>query len=320
MNLDLFKNTMSQKFGRTGLQLQKYSPQILLGLGLVGGVIAAVMASKATLEGAGEILDIAKEELDILETEEARQRGRNGGWVSKKEITKDRANLYVKTGLKFAKLYGPSVGLGVLSISAILGAHGIMAKRQVALSAAYALLAEGYKNYRERVVQELGEEKDQEFHLGLRETDEESYIHVNNDGTTEVRTKKVEKKFIPDGHGLSIYARCFDNTNKQWQSDRNLNRAFLIAQQNYLNDKLIITGHVFLNEVYERLGFDVTPEGQLVGWVLRSPEQMKKEGRDGYISLGLDNPATQADWEFMRGMNDAIWIDPNVDGVVYDLI
>lgn len=309
MNVNDLKTAMQLKAGRTNLYLRKHSPEILLGAGLVGMVATVVMASKATLR-AGNVLAEHDTQLDMVDralTEKPES-------YSNEDAMKDRVTIHVQTGLKFAKLYGPALGVGVLSVAAILASHGVMANRQVALVAAYNLLNEGFKNYRQRVVEELGEEKDRQYHLGLRE---ETYTIKETD--PEGKTTKTKKTtLVATGNMPSIYARCFDNSNPMFRADRLLNRAFLTAQERYINDLLILRGYVFLNEAYERLGFPHTSEGQLVGWVLRSPEQMKEEKRDGYVSFGLED--SNANREFMRGENDAIWLDFNVDGIVYNLI
>ena len=40
--------TVSRTFHRTGLKFKKYSPEIFVGAGIVGVVVSAVMACKAT--------------------------------------------------------------------------------------------------------------------------------------------------------------------------------------------------------------------------------------------------------------------------------
>lgn len=313
MNVELIKNSLTRGFGRSSLYLQKHSPQILLGAGLVGVIATVVLASKATLK-VEEVVDHFHhdmEKIDII----ANSPDRPKEYINEDEA-KDKAIVYAQTGLKFAKLYAPAIGVGVLSITAILAAHGIMSKRQVALTSAYTLLAEAYQNYRARVVEEFGEEKDKAYHLGLRE---EKVPYEELDPETGKVAKKKMAVLVPDPNLRmpSIYARCFDNSNPQYRSDRLLNRAFLTAQQNYINDVLIIRGHVFLNEVYERLGFPHTAEGAITGWVLKNPEEMKKEKRDGYISFGLEEPGSQ---DFMDLTNDTIWLDFNVDGLIFDQI
>lgn len=309
MNLQTIKHTVSRSYGRSGLVLQKYSPEILLGFGLVGGVVAAVMAAKATLN-AGQIKRDHDDAIDELS---------ENNYLDKNTRDKATAMVYVQTGLKYTKLYGPSVGLGVLSITAILGSHGIMGRRQTSLIAAYGLLNEGFKAYRQRVVEELGEDVDQNFHLGLKD---EEYTETSLDENgKKVKTKKTRSVKL-DTTSPSIYARIFDSSNVEYRSDRLLNKAFILSQQNYLNDVLFLRGHVFLNEAYERLGFPHTKEGQLVGWVLKDPKTMKEEERDGYIDFGLNNfyndPAH--DLNNGEGTFPTFLIDPNVDGIVYDLI
>lgn len=310
MNMLDLKADLNLKAGRTSLYLQKYSPEILLTAGLLGMAATIVMAAKATLK-AQNILDDHEAKMDKIDE------AMTGDTIyTPEDEMKSKAIVFGQTAVEFVKLYGPAAIIGALSTTCILQSHGIMTKRNVALVSAYTLLAEAYKNYRARVVETLGEEKDEEFHHGLRE---ETFTtkEQDADGKT-VKTKR--KVLVQDATGLSIYAKCFDKSNPNYKREsRLLNAAFLEAQQSYANDLLLLRGHVFLNQIYERLGFPDTKEGQLVGWILQDPIQMKKEGRDGYIKFGL-NSHINANEEFMRGENDAIWLDFNVDGIILDKI
>ena len=100
---------------------------------------------------------------------------------------------------------------------------------------------------------------------------------------------------------VSEYARVFNSENPYWNSDESYNRFFLQAQQNYFNQKLLMKGFVFLNEIYETLGFECIPAGQLVGWL--------RNGKDGYIDFKID-----------KDENEDYTLDFNVDGVVHDKI
>jgi hypothetical protein len=82
--------------------------------------------------------------------------------------------------------------------------------------------------------------------------------------------------------------------------------------QQFMNDLLRTRGHVTLNDVRDALGFDRVPEGQLVGWVKNS-----KTG-DGVVDFGLSK--THEGMLFVSGDERSCWIDPNVDGVIYNLI
>lgn len=317
VNLSNMKDTATRSFGRSSLLLQKHSPEILLGAGLVGMLATIVLASKATLKVNDLSIEIEEERatIELAEEEGTTEAGKP---YSNEDYNKDLAIHYVQSGLKYAKLYAPAIGVGVLSVTAILASHGVMAKRQTSLMAAYGLLAETYNAYRKRVAEQLGEDVDRNFHMGMTEE-----THIVTEITEDGKSKKVRKtRLIKDPTQLSIYARCYDKTSSnQYRGDRLMDRAFLMGQQNYANDLLKLKGFVFLNEVYNSLGLPWSQEGQLVGWVLKGdPDQMKKEGRDGYIDFGILNPINDADREFMDGNNDAIWLDFNVDGIVYDLI
>lgn len=64
----------------------------------------------------------------------------------------------------------------------------------------------------------------------------------------------------------SDYARSFDETNNYWDHTLLSNKLFVECQINYLRDLLHTRGHLFLNEVYDALGFHRVPQGQLIGW------------------------------------------------------
>lgn len=317
MNVESIKTALVQKTGRASLYLQKHSPEILLGAGLVGMVATVYLAAKATLK-VEEVVEVHDRTLHTIDT--AEKNGKTAGLVpySQEDALKDKAVVYVQTGLQLAKLYGPAVGVGVLSITAILASHGIMVKRQVALVGAYNLAVEAYKQYRERVVDELGAEKERDLYLGLKD-ETRTETEIQEDGTKK-KVRKTEKVLVAGNKAASIYSRFFDESNPQYRSDRLLNKAFLTAQQNYMNDVLIIRGHVFLNEVYDALGFPHTKEGAIVGWVLKDPETMRAEKRDGYIDFGIYDVNDTPGREFVNLSNPSILLDFNVDGVVYDQI
>lgn len=285
MNIPSSVKTLAQR----GLLLgRKWSPEILVGAGVVGVVTAAVLASRATLKLESRV-DHTNAQLEaVRESVEA-------GDAPQSELTK----VYARGVVDVVKLYAPSVSLGVLSIGCILGGHGILRRRNVAVMAAYKVLEDGYDKYRDRVISEFGEEKDEEFRRGI--------ITEKIKDETTGKTKTVRRL---DTDGLSPYARIFDEFNDNWEKVPESNIHFLKMVELHMNDKLRDRGHVFLNEVYDRLGFPRTEAGQAVGWVLNG------DG-DGYIDFGIYEPRNnQAINHGASRAENVYWLDFNVDGVV----
>ena len=278
--------------------LKKYSPEILTGVGIVAGVTAAVLGAKATLKvepivkKLEEETSVAKQmRKEVPETE-----------YSQKEYIQDLTGSYLRFGLEMAENYGPAVATGLLSIASILGAHGIMRKRNAALAVALNAVDTAFNAYRARVIEEFGEEKDREYRFGVRnETVEDE----------KGKTKIVTHKDRPEG---SPYVRCFSElTAKMWSPDPAMNIVTLKNVQNNLNDLLHARGHVFLNEAWDRLGMERTPDGQVVGWTLNT-------GGDNYIDFGIWDMNNTRARMFVNGIEDTVWLDPNVDGSIIDKI
>jgi hypothetical protein len=104
---------------------------------------------------------------------------------------------------------------------------------------------------------------------------------------------------IPKKPTRSLYARAFDPSNKHWANHSDSNRIFLQVQEAYANDVLNAKGFVFLNDIYDMLGFERTAAGQLIGW-------FKEEG---------SNPIV---FERIEVSEEATVLDFNPDGVIYD--
>ena len=99
-----------------------------------------------------------------------------------------------------------------------------------------------------------------------------------------------------------IVGKTFDSNCGQFSSESmEYNLVWLKAQQNYFNDLLATRGHVFLNEIYDSLGFKRIPGGQVNGWA-------KGAGCTGEIDFGV------------RVNGDVVELTFNPDGYILDLI
>lgn len=313
MNFSNAIQTAKFAIGRGGLVLKKYSPEILTAAGVIGTVGSTVLACKATLK-VEDILDEAKKKSNLINAVHDGEIEVDAEYTDK-DYSKDLLVNRTQTAVKLIKLYGPAITLGALSITAILGGQHILRKRNVAVMAAYKLCEESFNNYRSRVKDELGEEKDRQFYYGMTEETVKDKVK-SKDGKTKTVTKKVEK--APD-HLYSQYARFFDEANINWDKSPEQNMYFLKMVQNQMNDKLKARGHVFLNEVYDALGFDRSEAGQLVGWVWNKDNTAMEAG-DGYIDFGIFDGNDYAKRAFVNGDERSILLDFNIDGMIYDLI
>ena len=303
-------NSVTRSINRVGFQLKKHSPEILVVVGIVGAVTSAVMACKATTK-ANDILNDAKSQVDkvhkVLEDEAI-----SPEMYSEEDSKKDLAIIYAKTGLDFVKLYGPSVLLGAVSIASILASNNILRKRNIALAAAYTAVDTGFKEYRGRLIERFGKELDKELKYNIKsETVQETVI--DEKGNEQTVDKVVE---VANPNVYSDYARCFDDGCKGWTKDPELNLVFLKQMQQYANDKLRAKGHLFLNEVYDMLGFPRSRAGQIVGWIY---DEKNKVG-DNFVDFGIYDATKQPNRDFVNGYERVIWLDFNVDGPIWNLI
>lgn len=305
MNLTTIKNVLTSKVGRQLLTVQKHSPKLLFAAGVVGVVGTVVLAARATLK-----LDEVLEEHDKIKCniETAAIIPHTAVKYTEQDQQRDLVVLYSRTVLKIVKLYGPAALLGVASIAALTGSHVILSNRVTGLTAAYTALDKAFRKYHERVVEAVGEEKAREIRDGVIERE---YVEETKEGPVV----KTEKKRIG---GKSPYAVCFDEYNRNWESGWQFNQLFLRSQQNYMNDMLRIRGHVLLNDVYDAIGFPRTPAGAVVGWVIGGPEG---HTGDGFVDFGIFDPNDmQGGIRFVNGDDRSVWLDFNVDGVIYELI
>ena len=272
---------VSTALAKRMLSVEKNSPELLLGAGIVGMIGSTVLACKATLklEGilhiAAENIELAKEvALDPEHEDYSEQDGKN-----------DTSLVYIKTSVKIGQLWvGPAIGLGVVSIAAIVKSHNILSKRNAALMAAYVAIEKGFAEYRQRVVDKYGEDEDRNLRYGSRELD------VIVDGKKQKATRVGDD--LP-----SIYSRFFDPSSSSWCDEPEYNFVFLHCQQNYANDLLRARGHVFLNEIYDLLGIPRSKAGAVVGWV--------RKGTESYINFGIfdDNDVVR---DFVNGREGSI--------------
>lgn len=290
-------------------KVEKHSPEILMGVGVVGVVTGTVMACRATLK-LNDILEEAQETRDKIK--EVASNPNYEDKYTEEDAKKDLTINYVQTGVKVAKLYAPAVAVGVAGVGCVLASHDIMKKRNVALSAAYLTVDKSFKEYKQRVVDRFGEEVEKEIRYGIKA--EEIVETVTDEEGNETTVTETVKTMNPTLY--SDYARFFDEASPCWQNDPEYNLMFLRAQQQYANDLLRAKGRLFLNDVYDMLGIEKTKAGQIVGWVY----DRENPNGDNFVDFGIYDMSKERVRAFVNGYETNILLDFNVDGNIWDLM
>lgn len=220
------KINMSALLKNVKMGIGKRSPEILTGLGIAGMVTTTILAVRATPK-ALELIEDRKDELEICPTERLPP-------VETVKIT--------------WKCYIPAAITGVTSIACLIGASSVNLRRNAALTAAYNLSATALSEYKEKVVETIGEKKEE----------------VIRDKVAEDRLKKEpvnKSSIIVTGNGQT---RCFDTITKQrFMSDIETIRKIV----NDLNARMVRgEDYISLNEFYYELGVDSVSIGDELGW------------------------------------------------------
>lgn len=114
--------------------ISEHSPELLTGIGIASGITATVLAVKATPKALRLIEEAEEEKDDTLTVPET-----------------------IKTCWK---PYVPAVATGVFSVACLIGANSVNARRNATLAAAYKLSETALAEYRDKVVETIGEKKE----------------------------------------------------------------------------------------------------------------------------------------------------------------
>lgn len=311
MRKDLM-NSVTRSLHKVGFKIKKHSPEILVTVGVVGTVASVVMACKATLK-VNEIVDEAKDLIEeIHEGVEQEKHTSDGELYTQEVANRDLTIVYAKTGWKFVKLYGPAVALGATSLVCILASNNILRKRNAALAAAFTAVDTSFKEYRGRVIERFGKDLDRELRYNIKAKEIEETV-VDEDGNETTVKKTVS---VVDPNAYSIYSVVFCEGNLGWTRSPELNKVFLIKQQNYANDKLKAKGFLTLNEVYDMLGYRPTAYGQIAGWVWTEDGSVG----DNFVDFGIFDVYNEKARDFLNGVEKSVIIDFNCMGNILEYI
>ncbi len=311
LHFDQISNKLYSAFSQGKVKFSNASPEIALAIGIGGVIAGAVLACRSTLK-AEEIAKEAKEKIEAIEdtaSDESKEE-----CYSEEDCKRAKTIVYAQTAVKILKVYAPAIVVETLSILSICEGHGILRKRNGALMAAYAALDRGYNEYRKRVKEEIGDEKEGLLHRGLKATeiDIPSKDEEGRDTTEKVPATVRTKKPV------SEYARLFgEGVTDEWSKSVDYNLTFVKQIQRWANNELKRratngVGVLFLNEVYDKLGFERIAEGQEIGWIF----DKDNPNQQSFVDFGLREVNGERVEAFMYGLENSVWLDFNVDGLV----
>lgn len=215
----------------------KHSPEILTGIGIAGMLTTTVLAVKATPKALQLIEEAERAKYEEL-YEHDEQTGREG--------------LTPVETVKIAwKPYIPAIVTGTMSTVCLIGASTVSHRRNTALATAYQIATTTLNEYKEKVVETIGERKERTIH------DKVAKDRVENKPPTE-------QSFIQTGGGNT---RCYDMYSDRYffsDIDR-IKRAM-----NDLNFRMTNGSeyYISLNEFYDHIGLSHIPVGEQVGWIV----------------------------------------------------
>lgn len=289
------KSTVTRTAVKALERVNQNSPTILTTVGVVGGVVSTVFTAKATLKLPAITNDFRANKIEVRANAE-----------NKRQLGKDMTVVHASYGKQLVRLYGVPVGIGIVSIACVLQAHNILSRREATAVAALGLVETAFGEYRERVREEFGPEKERELRFG-KSTREKGKDAAGNDAvSTEFENEELLKK--------DLYSAWFDKDNVNWSPHPDYNLVFLRANERWANDRLYARGHLFLNEVFEQLGLPHTQAGAMTGWIVSS-------GPDGdnKVEFGLDHDDLGIR-QYREGAETRILLDFNVDGEIVSKI
>lgn len=301
-------NAKINKIKMTG---RKYSPEILLVLGIAGAVTGTILACVATTK-LPEVRAKKEDALDDMHAKLDTDPDDITETNNIQEIKKQTTAIYLRTGVRYASLYAPAVIVSGISLSCLVVSNIILRRRLIGATAAYAAISASFKEYRGRVADRYGDEVEKEIRYNIKQ---EELTTTTVDAKGKEKTK-VEKIKVMDPNKLGDYARMWDDGNPGWTKDPQTNLAFLKCQQAAATKRLEMQGYLFLNDVYEMLGFPKIQDGQVAGWIYDKENPIG----DNFVDFGIYDVTRPSVHDFVNGYERSIVLDFNIDGKILPFI
>lgn len=207
--------------------LQKNSPYILTGLGCAGVVSTAVMTGKAAVKAHEEIMQDRAENYEMF--------GTDTDWKERVRLT--------------WKYFVPPIIMGATSVACIIGAQTVNTRRHAALASLYTLTDQTLKDYKEKVIEQVGKNKAKKIDEGIAEDILEAH-------------PVTKESIIKTSHGDTL---CYDvYSGRYFTHDIEKLRRI----QNDFNHELMGVMWMPLNDLYYLMGLEQVKMGDDLGWTV----------------------------------------------------
>ena len=234
-------NKLSKLVNRVKVSLTKHSPEILTGMGIGGMIVTTVLAVKVTPK-ALRLIEERKEELNKEQFD--KRMNADGDLRNYEEVIKLNARDIFKAAWK---CYIPAAVTATASVACLIGASSVHIKRNAVLATAYQLSEAAMTEYKEKVIETIGEKKEE----AIREK-------IHKDRVESNPLSKNEVIITEKGNTLCIDAL----TGRDFRSDIDrINKAV-----NEINRRINLDFYASLNDLYSELGIPHIDIGDKMGW------------------------------------------------------
>lgn len=289
--------TFALRAVRTTIQ---HTPEILMALGTIGVVGGTAITVKQTMKLDGELQGFNDAQEDLKRHKDA--------FPDEKAYKKELMMIKIGAAKRVVRILAPGIVPVAAGVVCYFSAFGIIKKANGVLALNIAAANKAFEEYRARVIEDQGEDKDKEYLYGLKKEQLEIET-VDENGKT--KKEKVDALVLdPDKGNISRYAIRFtpEFTSEASGTDLDYNMYVLTTCQNYWNSILPARKKVWLNEIYKELGIEETQESRIAGW----DYDADKFG-DGKIMFIITQIVVRDDND-PRGWHKELIVDFNVDG------
>lgn len=277
--MNIFKKLKSKaKVGAD--KIKKYSPEILIGLGIISFGATIYTTAKAAIK----VKEVSEEEAELLVATDVavglNKVNPDGTLYSKEDCENDKKIIGVQYNLKKVKAILPAATSAALAISCFLVAFKIMKARYLVLQTAYKGLEASYNFLYNNVKEEYGEEKAFELANGVKKVGEDESGNA------------VYEKTNPDAPTAPYVEYITPSTCKYWSRNEWENDFFLEGIERNANELGRASGYLLYHDLCKELGLRlIKPMSVRAGWVFDDARRRKAMADglnpDGFVDLRI---------------------------------